>query len=137
MSDDIMNEERLAFWAALAEAAPELGIEASPGWEKEIPLSRDGRVKFKMSLSQDKTSVYLVARSPEAKDWINANLDGLAKGLRTVAGGATNEAAQGRWFRKDNAKACVTVRRQWPEAIRWLRAQHMTFSKAIQTLESQ
>lgn len=137
MPHDIMNEERQAFWAALAEAAPELGIEASPGWEKEIPLSRDGRVKIKMSLSQDKTSVYLVARSPEAKDWVNANLEGLSKGLRTVAGEATKEAAQGRWFRKDNKNACVTVRRQWPEAIRWLRAQHMTFSKAIQTLESQ
>lgn len=137
MSHDIMNEERQSFWAALAEAAPELGVEASPGWEKEIPLSRDVRVKFKMSLSQDKTSVYLVARSPDAKAWINANLEELAKGLRTVAGGATNEAAQGRWFRKDNPKACVTVRRQWPEAIRWLCAQHMTFSKAIQTLESQ
>ena len=137
MSHDIMNEERQAFWAALAEAAPELGIELGTGHEREIPLSRDGRVKIKMSLSQDKTSVYLVARSPEAKDWVNANLEGLAKGLRTVAGAATNEAAQGRWFRKDNPKACVTVRRQWPEAIRWLRAQHMTFSKAIQTLESQ
>ncbi|WP_425097965.1 hypothetical protein [Tropicibacter sp. S64] len=135
MTHEQMNDERQAFWAALSEAAPELGIEASPGWEKEIGLSRDGRVRIKMSLSQDKTSVYLVARSDAARDWVLAHLDGLAKELRTTVGTASGEPDKGRWFRKDNAKACVTVRRQWPEAIRWLRAQHATFKSAIAVLE--
>lgn len=131
-----MNAERLAFWAELAMQAPELGIEPSPGQEKEIPLSRDGRVRIKMSLSQDKTSVYLVARSDEARAWIMSNLKSLSIGLRTTVGTASGEPEEGRWFRKDNPKACVTVRRQWPEAIRWLRAQHATFKTAIDKLEN-
>ena len=135
MSHEQMNLERHAFWAALAEAAPDLGIDPSPGWEKEIPLSSDGAVRIKMSLSQDRTSVYLVARSDAGRAWIVANNSGLARLLRTVPGATTREAAQGRWFRKDNAGACVTVRHQWPEAIRWLRAQHQTFARAVQTLD--
>jgi hypothetical protein len=136
MTNEQMNTERLAFWAALAEAAPDLGIDPGPGQEREIPLSQDGRVRIKMSLSQDRTSVYLVARSDPARAWVNAHIGDLSRLLRTVPGAATREAEHERWFRKDNAKACVTVRRQWPEAIRWLRAQHLTFSRAIQTLEN-
>lgn len=131
-----MNVEREAFWAALSEAAPELEIEPSPGWEKEIPLSADGRVRLKMSLSQDRTSVYLVGRSDAAKAWITGNLTDLAKELRTTVGAASGEPDKGRWFCKDNTKASVTVRRHWPEAIRWLRAQHMSFSKAVKLLET-
>ncbi|MGY6549631.1 MAG: hypothetical protein ACXIU7_11610 [Roseinatronobacter sp.] len=137
MSDEILNTERAAFWAALSLAAPDLGIEASPGWEKELPLPGDARLKFKISLSQDKTSVYLFTRAPEMRGWIEAHLDALARGLRTTPGAATGQAAQGRFFRKDNAKACFTVRRQWPEAIRWLRAQHLTFSQAVATVWSE
>lgn len=131
-----MNIERMAFWAELAAQAPELGIDASPGWEKEIPIGQGGRLKLKMSLSQDKTSVYLVARSPEATAWIQANLDALKKGLRTVPGDSSGEAGAGRWFRKDH-KDAVAVRRQWPEMIRWLRAQHATVMRAIQEIEQQ
>lgn len=136
MSHEKMNAERQAFWTELAAQAPEFGIEPSPGWEKELPLSRDGRVRIKMSLSQDKTSVYLVARSDEARAWVQNNLNKLSKGLRTTVGAASGEPDEGRWFRKDNPKACVTVRRQWPEVIRWLRAQHATFSAAIEKLET-
>jgi len=130
-----MNVEREAFWTALAAQAPELDIDPSPGWEKEIGLSEDGRIRIKMSLSQDKTSVYLVARSPEAEIWVNENLVKLAKGLRTAIGQATGEASQKRWFRKDNKAASVTVRHQWPEAIRWLRAQHKTFYRTVRSIE--
>lgn len=137
MSHEQMNDERTAFWADLAEAAPDLGIEPSPGWDKEIGLSHDGRVRLKMSLSQDRTSVYLVARSDAARAWIMAHLDDLAKGIRTTVGTASGEPEKGRWFRKDNRKACVTQRRQWPEAIRWLRAQHQTYAKAVKDLEAE
>lgn len=129
-----MNIERMAFWAELATQSPELGIIASPGWEKEISIGQAGRLKLKMSLSQDKTSVYLVARSTEAAAWIEANRNALAQGLRTLPSGAGGEAEAGRWFRKDN-KAGVTVRRHWPEMIRWLRAQHATYSRAVITIE--
>lgn len=131
---ELMNGERQAFWASLSEAAPELGIIASPGWEKEIGIGCDGRLRIEMSLSQNKTSVYLVARSDEAKAFVAQNMDALAKGLRTAPGVATGEAAERRWFRKDNPKACVTVRRQWPEAIRWLRAQYATFQRAVEQI---
>ena len=137
MTDETMNREREAFWQALADAAPELGVTASPGWEKELPLSQDGRVRLKMSLSQDRTSVYLVGRSDAAKDWIGQHLPDLARGLRTTVGDASGEPQHGRWFRKDNRNACVTVRRQWPEAIRWLRAQHATYSRAVNTIEAE
>ncbi len=130
-----MNVEREAFWTELAAEAPELELDPSPGWEKEIRLSKNGQIRIKMSLSQDKTSVYLVARSPEAEIWVNQNLDPLAKGLRTVIGQATGEASQGRWFRKDNKAASVTVRNQWPEARRWLRAQYATFYRTVRTIE--
>ncbi len=135
MSYEQMKTEREAFWTALSAEAPELGIDPSPGWEKELGLSKDGRVRIKMSLSQDKTSVYLVARSPEAEVWINKNLVLLEKGLRTARGDATGEASQRRWFRKDNKTASVTVRHQWPEAIRWLRAQYQTFLKTVRSIE--
>lgn len=131
-----MRVERYAFWTMLAEAAPEFGIDAGPGWEREIGLSADGTVRIKMSLSQDKTSVYLIATSENARTWIEANLVDLAKELRTTVGAGTGERDNGRLFRKDNPKACVTVRRQWPEAIRWLRAQHATFKNAIKSLEN-
>ena len=132
MSDahESMNVEGMAFWADLAAQAPELGIDASPGWEKEIPIGQQGRLKLKMSLSQHKTSVYLVARSPEATVWIGANRNALAQGLRTLPADARGEAEAGRWFRKDN-KAGMTVRSQWPEMIRWLRAQHATVARAV------
>ena len=137
MTHELMCAERHAFWTDLSEAMPELGIQPSDGWEKEIPLSRDGRIRLKMSLSQDKTSVYLVARSDEAKTWIVDHLDDLAKELRTIPAKATPDAQKGRWFRRDNKRACVTQRRNWPEAIRWLNAQHMTFSKAVRVLDEQ
>jgi hypothetical protein len=130
-SHERLNDERHDFWAALAIAAPDMRIEASPGWEKEVPLSASPILKFKISLSQDKTSVYLFSRSDPGEQWIKANIEDLAAGLRTSIGDATGEASQGRWFRKDNKKACVTVRRQWPEAIRWIRAQHATFARTV------
>lgn len=137
MNEEQLTSERRAFWAALAEAAPDLGIEASKAWEKEVPLSSDGAVRLKLSLSQDKTSVYLVANSQEAKHWVNENIEALTTLTRTVKGSASGEAAQGRWFRKDHMKAYYTVRRTWPEAIRWLRAQHLTFRKAVTEAEAQ
>ncbi|TFL19342.1 flagellar hook-length control protein FliK [Jannaschia formosa] len=130
----IMDAERAAFWAELAAAAPEFGIEGGTGQEREIGIACGGRLRIKMSLSQDRTSVYLVARSEPAREFVQRNLPELARGLRTSVGEATGEAALGRWFRKDNRKACVTVRRQWPEAIRWLRAQHATFVRAVEGL---
>lgn len=135
-NDEKLNAERTAFWAELAAEAPDLGIAASPGWEKEIPLRQDGRLKLKMSLSQDKTSVYLVARSLEAAAWIEANRVVLAQELRRPPEDARHEAKAGRWFRTDNKKASFTVRGQWPEMIRWLRAQHATFSRAVSFIEA-
>ncbi|RVT86922.1 hypothetical protein DXV76_02200 [Rhodobacteraceae bacterium CCMM004] len=132
---DTLCAERQALWTALAEAAPEFGIVPSTGWDKELPLALGGQVRLVVSLSQDKTSVYLVGRSDAARAWIADHLDALALGLRTVPGQASGEAAARRWFRKDNPRACVTVRRQWPEAIRWVRAQHMTFSRAVRSLD--
>lgn len=136
-SHETMNFERNAFWADLAKAAPELEIEPSPGWEKEIPVGLGGRLKVKLSLSQDRTSVYLVARSDQAQAWVQQNLKPLAYALRTVPSDVTGDAAAGRWFRRDNPKAVVTVRRHWPEMIRWLRAQHATFARAVKGVESQ
>jgi len=134
-TQETLNAERAAFWAELSAAAPELGIEPSPGQEKEIPIGQGGRLKLKLSLSQDRTSVYLVARTPEARIWVESHLRQLALALRTVVGDVTGDAAAGRWFRRDNAKASVTIRRQWPEAIRWLRAQHATYTRAVSSIE--
>ncbi|MFC3614765.1 hypothetical protein ACFORG_13410 [Lutimaribacter marinistellae] len=136
MNEERLIAERIAFWTAFKEAAPEIGIEPGGGWEKTIGLAIDGNVRVTLSLSQDKSSVYLVGRSDKARIWISANQDGIARRLRTTPGAASGEADKGRWFRKDNKKACFTVRRQWPEAIRWLRAQYATFSKAVQELEA-
>src|SRR5690606_30812518 len=99
------------------------------------PIGLDGRLKCKLTLSQDRSSAYLVARSPEAKQWVQRHMGTLARSLRTVVGDTTGDAAAGRWFRRDNRKASVTVRGQWPEAIRWLRAQHAAFARAVQEIE--
>ncbi len=42
-----------------------------------------------------------------------------------------NEPVNGRWFRKDNRNASVTQRRQWGEMMRWIKAQHQTFTNAV------
>lgn len=131
MSVEQMNAERLDFWTAFAEAAPDLGLTPSPGQEKELPLACEGRVRLVMSLSQDKTSVYLVGRSDAAKAWIVDHLHDLEQGVRMVAGKTSGEAGAGRWFRKDTTQAAVTQRRQWPEMRRWLLAQHQTFARAV------
>ena len=130
-----LEDRRAAFWAELSEAAPELGIVASPGWDKEIPIGCSGRLRIKISFSQDKSSVYLVARSDEAYAFIEKHIRDLAQALRTTPGGATGEAAQRRWFRKNNPRACYTVKSQWPEAIRWFRAQHALFLRAANDIE--
>ena len=130
-----LEDQRAAFWAELSEAAPELGIVASLGWDKEIPIGCGGRLRIKMSLSQDRSSVYLVARSDEAYAFVEKHLRELAQALRTAPGGATGEAAQRRWFRKNTPRACYTVKSQWPEAIRWFRAQHVVFLRAATEIE--
>ena len=134
---DILADRRAEFWAELAEAAPELGIAASPGWEKEIPIGCGGRLRIKMSLSQDKSSVYLVARSEEARAFVQKNIGALSRALRTARGDASGEASKGRWFRKDHARGCYTVKGQWPEAIRWFRVQHSMFLKAATEIEAE
>jgi hypothetical protein len=133
MRDDL-GERRLAFWTELATAAPDLGIQPGPGTDRETAVGDHPGLRLKMTVSQDKTSVYLVAKSPEGRAFVTGNLPALSAALRTVAGSASGEADSGRWFRKDNARACVTLKSQWPEAIRWLRAQHAAFDRAVRGL---
>lgn len=129
-NSDRLQAERQAFWEAFSKAVPELDFEVGLGWEKQIAIGSVDGLKLTLSLSQDRTSVYLVARTDAAKHWISTHIDELARGLRTVPGAAKGEASAGRWFRKDS-KASFTIRRTWPEMIRWLRAQHTTYSRTI------
>jgi hypothetical protein len=124
---DPMGPQRQAFWSALADAAPELGIDPGPGWERQVPIGGRGDMVVKLSLSQDKASVYLVPTSATGERFITHNIEALSKRLTNNPA----EAAQGRWFRDDNKNACYTVKRQWPEAIRWLRAKHLKFDRVI------
>lgn len=89
-----------------------------------------------LSLSQDRTSVYLLARTEFAKKWMSAHLEQLARRLRTVPGEAQGEASAGRWFIKE-FEARYTLRREWPEMILWLRAQHITYMRAITGISMQ
>jgi hypothetical protein len=129
-----MDQQRAEFWQRLADEAPELGIQPGPGTDRETHVGGRDDVRLKMTVSQDKTSVYLVAKSPAGRAFVLAHLPALGTALRTVVGGASGEADKGRWFRKDNARACVTLKSQWPEALRWLRAQHAAFDRAVRGL---
>jgi hypothetical protein len=136
MAQDI-GARRAAFWAALAEQAPEFGLTPGIGGERELAVGGRDDLRLKLSLSQDKSSVYLVARSASGRAFVEGNSDALARALRTVPGQATREAGQGRWFRKDNPRACFTVQSQWPEALRWFRAQQAAFDRAVRTVAEQ
>jgi hypothetical protein len=113
MAMDRTGEDRAAFWRELAAAAPDLGLAPGPGQEREVPIGGIAGLKLKLSLSQDKTSVYLVARSPEAAGFLAANLAALGAALMMTPGKASGEAAQGRWFRKE-IKDSVALRSRWP-----------------------
>lgn len=132
---DRLAAQRAEFWAELAASAPEIALSTGTGQDREVPLGGPAelRLKLKLSVSQDKSSVYLVARSQAGQDWIAARAEALARSLLTQPGHGSNEAAQNRWFRKDNKRACVTLRSQWPEALRWFRAQHTAFDRAVRT----
>lgn len=130
---DQLNSERAAFWAALAEEMSEADSAERTGQEQHFALGDDlldGRLRMVMSVSQDKTSVYLVARSDEAKRWVSAHLAALQTALRAAGPGDKTNVAAGRWFRRDDKKNVVTLRSRWPEMRRWLRAQHATFQQA-------
>lgn len=131
---DQMRAERAAFWASLAEEMSGADDAERPGDAQEFPLGTDlldGRVRLKMTLSQDRTSVYLVARSDAAKQWITANIDALCAELKARGAGTDKEIAQGHWFRRDDTRNDVTLRSKWPKMRDWLRDQHNMFHKAV------
>lgn len=121
---------RAEFWARMSEAAPQLGIGPGTGQERETPLAAHPGLRLKMSISQDKTSVYLIAKTPAAAALVGANLPALAAALRTVKGAATGEAAANRWFRKD-IKTSFTLPSRWPELIAWFLEQHARYDAAV------
>lgn len=133
MPDD-PGARRAAFWMELAAEAPDFALASGTGQEREVAVGGHDDLRLKLSLSQDRSSVYLVAKGPTGRAFVQGNLDALARGLRTVAGAASGEAERGRWFRKDNPRACVTLKSQWPEARRWFRAQHAAFDRAIRAV---
>ena len=133
MAEDL-GARRAAFWEQLAAEAPEFGIAPGTGQEREVAVGGRDDLRLKLSLSQDKSSVYLVAKSASGRAFVLAHADALARSLRTVVGDASREAGQGRWFRKDNPRACVTLKSQWPEALRWFRAQHAGFDRAVRAV---
>lgn len=126
-----LEQQRAEFWNRLAIEAPELGIQPGSGTDRETQVGGRDDLRLKMTVSQDKTSVYLVAKTPAGRAFVQGHLPALGTALRTVVSGASGEADKGRWFRKDNPRACVTLKSQWPEAIRWLRAQHAAFDRAV------
>lgn len=131
---DEMNSERAAFWASLAAEMDVADDTPRSGQEQHFALGNDlldDRVRLVMSLSQTKTSVYMVARSDAAKLWIAQHQDALAAHLRERRAGTDAEIAQGHWFRRDDIKNDVTLRSRWAEMRRWLRAQHMSFNRAV------
>lgn len=129
-----LTGQRAELYALLDKEAPEI-VSKRSGWERFVPLGGREDVVLVLSLSQDKASVYMKANTPAATAWIAANRDALTLSLRTAPGQGSGQAAKGYWFRKDNAKACFTQRSQWPEAIRWFRAQFATFNGAISKTE--
>ena len=129
MTTDI-GAVRRAFWGQLAAAAPDLGIQPATGQERELRLAGHPDLRLKLSLSQGKTSVYLVAAAPAGRTFVTAHLRDLARELRTVVGAATGEADKGRWFRKDT-KIDVTQPSQWPAVIAWLLDQRARYEAAV------
>lgn len=125
---------RAGLYAQFDREAPEI-VSRRSGWERVAPLGGREDVILVFSLSQDKASVYLKAVTPDAKSWIETRQSELAHHLRTAVGIGSKQAAKGYWFRKDNSRACFTIPSQWPEAIRWFRAQFAMFDRAVRNLE--
>jgi hypothetical protein len=129
-----LSGQRAELYALLDEEAPEITSKRS-GWERVAPLGGRDDIVLVFSLSQDKASVYLKALTPAAAAWVRDRTDVLGRALRTSPGHGSGQAEKGYWFRKDNPNACFTIRRHWPEAIRWFRAQYALFDKAVTELE--
>lgn len=132
---DTAGVRRAEFWAQLAAAAPHLNIGPGTGQEREVALAAVPGLKLKMSVSQDKTSVYIVAKGAEATAFVTGNLPALASALRTVKGAASGEAAAKRWFRKE-IKASVALPSRWPELITWFLDQHERYAAAVETVRA-
>jgi len=125
--------ERRDFWTALAAAHPAFGITPASGAERELRLGGHPDLRLKLSISQDKTSVYLVSATPAGRAFVAQHARALAKALGTVAGASTGEADKGRFFRKDT-RLGFTQRSQWPEVIAWLGAQAARYDGALRDL---
>ncbi|EBA07637.1 hypothetical protein [Sagittula stellata] len=128
-----LSGQRAELYALLDKEAPEI-VSRRSGWERVVPLA-DGAVVLVLSLSQDKASVYVKPEGPDGARLLRDHQDTLARRLKVTPGHGSGQAEKGYWYRKDNPKACFTIRRQWPEAIRWFRAQHATYYKAFAELE--
>lgn len=137
MNTEELIAKRIAFWTAFDEQAPELGIDPQKPWEKTFGLAVSRQVKVTLSLTQVKSSVYLVGRTVEARNWIEANQSALARRLLTTTSDGSGWVAKGIWFRKDNKNACFTQRGQWPEAFRFFRDEYAIYSKAVKETEAE
>lgn len=132
---DRTGESRAAFWQDFAAAAPDLPIAPGPGQEREVPIGGIPGLKLKLSLSQDKTSVYLVARGPEAAQFLAVNLQALGAALLMTPGKASGEAAQGRWFRKE-IKDSVALRSRWPVLVAFFLDRCRRYDAAVRAVAS-
>ena len=125
-----VGAEREAFWTQLAAARPDLGITPGVGWDRTLHIPGHPHLRLRLSLSQDRTSVYLTAATPLGATWMTQNLREVGRVLGQVVGAATGEAAQGRWFRR-NVPLSVTQRSQWQGMIDFLSAQQTRYTNAL------
>ena len=137
MTSDI-GDRRREFWEFCGRSDPSAGF---PAWRDKLvwlPMTRDGEVVLTLSISQDRSSVFLRACWGEAVDtarpFCERHHDALAKGLRVLEG-HDSETEQGRWFRKNNP-ASFTLRSKWPEIARWFGVQRRLYLETIARIEA-
>ncbi|KUF10454.1 hypothetical protein [Pseudoponticoccus marisrubri] len=114
----------------------ETGIRSTrSSWGRIAALGDRDDLALVFSVSEDKVSVYMKARTEAASHWVTCHADALTAALGTVMGQGSGQAAKGYLFRKDNRNACLALRRTWPEAIRFFQVQFARFDQAIRQLE--
>jgi len=133
-----IEEKRREFWTFLLNTYPEVKFEPWRDSNIWLPMSKDGSVVLSLSISQDKTSVFLRGRvgapTDTALPFVERHRDALSRGTRVLFG-KTEETANARYFRKDIEHA-FTLRSKWPEIARWFVAQIKLYKKTIAEIEA-
>ncbi|TNC49319.1 hypothetical protein FHG66_11335 [Rubellimicrobium rubrum] len=134
-----IEDRRRQFWDAYRQTDLAAGIEPTRDSNVWLPLTQDASVVLSLSISQDRSSVFLRGRRgapvDTAQPFVERHRIELSQGLRILVGDEA-DTAQGRWFRKNHA-AAFTLRSKWPEITRWFSIQRRLYTDVIGHIEQQ